>query len=129
MRVPPRARLGPRHAYALVLKKLTGVAIEKMLPTPNINLDKIPECRKYLGEGKHRILYTNSPEDYKEMAGIWGNGEMALAGDPPGELEVVEGAPDGGSVPNLDGMAPAFTPEYAPEEMFAIAKKLYAASR
>jgi hypothetical protein len=30
------------------------------------------------------------------MAGIWGQGEMALPGDPPGELEVVDGMPDGG---------------------------------
>ena len=117
------------HAYALILKKLTGVAIEKMLPVPNINLDRIPECAKYLEEGKHRILYTNSGEDYKEMAGIWGNGETALPGDPPGELEVVEGVPEGGAIPNLDGMASAFTPEYAPEEMFEIATKLYKASR
>jgi hypothetical protein len=27
------------------------------------------------------------------MAGIWGKGEQALAGDPPGELEVVDGIP------------------------------------
>lgn len=117
------------HAYALVLKKLTGVAIEKMLPTPNINLDKIPECRKYLGEGKHRLLYTNSPSDYKAMAAIWGNGETALPGDPPGELEVVEGAPEGGRIPELAGMPSAFTPDYAPEEMFDIANKLYQKSR
>ena len=31
------------HAYALALEKLTGVDIKKMLPTPNINLEKIPE--------------------------------------------------------------------------------------
>lgn len=117
------------HAYALVLKKLTGVSVEKMLPVPNINLDRIPECRKYLEEGKHRILYTNSPSDYRAMAGIWGNGESALPGDPPGGLEVVEGVPDGGRIPELDGMASAFTPEYAPEEMFEIARKLHAASR
>lgn len=117
------------HAYALVLKKLTGVEIEKMLPTPNINLDKIPECRKYLGEGKHRLLYTNSPSDYKAMAAIWGNGETALPGDPPGELEVVEGVPDGGRIPELAGMPAAFTPDYAPEEMFEIANKLYQKSR
>ena len=117
------------HAYGLVLKKLTGVAIEKMLPTPNINLDKIPECRKYLGEGKHRLLYTNSPSDYKAMAAIWGNGETALPGDPPGELEVVEGVPDGGRIPELAGMPAAFTPDYAPEEMFEIASKLYQKSR
>ena len=117
------------HAYALVLKKLTGQAIEKVLPVPNINLERIPECRKYLAEGRHRYLYTNSPSDYRAMAGIWGNGETALPGDPPGELEVVDGVPDGGRIPELDGMASAFTPEYAPEEMFEVAQKLYAASR
>src|SRR5918997_4417600 len=52
------------HAYALVLKKLTGCAIESMLPVPNINLDRIPECRKYLEASRHRLLYTNSPTDY-----------------------------------------------------------------
>ena len=47
---------------------------------------------------------------------------------PSGELEVVEGVPDGGKIPDLNGLASAFTPEYAPEEMFEIAQKLYAAS-
>lgn len=117
------------HAYALALKQITGVEIEKMLPTPNINLDKIPECQKYLQEGSHRRLYTFSPGDYTEMAGIWGNGEMALPGDPPGELEVVEGMPEGGKIHQLTGVPSAFTPDYAPEEMFEIATKLYKASR
>ncbi|MGF7056081.1 Mn-containing catalase [Bosea sp. OAE752] len=117
------------HAYALALKQITGIEIEKMLPTPNINLDKIPECQKYLQEGSHRRLYTFSPGDYTEMAGIWGNGEMALAGDPPGELEVVDGMPDGGKIHQLTGVPSAFTPNYAPEEMFEIATKLYKASR
>ena len=31
------------HAYALALKKLTGVEIEKMLPTHNIDLSRVPE--------------------------------------------------------------------------------------
>ncbi len=117
------------HAYALALKNLTGVEIEKMLPTPNINLDKIPECQKYLKEGSHRRLYTFSPNDYKETAGIWGNGEMALPGDPPGELELVDGPPEGGKIHQLTGVPSAFTPDYAPEEMFEIATKLYKASR
>lgn len=43
--------------------------------------------------------------------------------------QVGEGVPDGGKIPDLAGMASAFTPEYAPEEMFEIAKKLYAKSR
>ena len=117
------------HAYALALKKITGVEIEKFLPTPNIPLSKIPESQKYLDEGSHRRLYTFSPNDYKEMAGIWGNGEVALPTDPPGELEVVDGMPEGGKIQQLVGVPSAFTPDYAPEEMFEIAQKLYQKSR
>ncbi|AMJ62782.1 manganese catalase family protein [Bosea sp. PAMC 26642] len=117
------------HAYALALKQITGVEIEKMLPTPNINLDKIPECQKYLQEGSHRRLYTFSPNDYKAMSGIWGGGEMALPGDPKGELEVVDGMPEGGKIHQLTCVPSAFTPDYAPEEMFEIAEKLYKKSR
>ncbi|MBR0646161.1 manganese catalase family protein [Plastoroseomonas hellenica] len=117
------------HAYALAIKNLTGVEIEKMLPTPNIPLGNIPECQKYLDEGSHRRLYRFSPADYAEMAGIWGQGEMALPGDPPGELEVVDGMPSGGKIHQLTGVPSAFTPDYAPEEMFEIAQKLYAKSR
>jgi Mn-containing catalase len=116
------------HAYALALKKITGVDIEKMLPTPNILLDKIPESRKYLEEGSHRRLYRFSLDDYKEMAGIW-EGEKALPGDPPGQLEMVDGPPEGGRIPELEGTPSAFTPDYAPEEMFEIATKLYKKSR
>ena len=111
------------------LKSLTGVNIEKMLPTPNIPTDRIPESQKYLQSGSHRRLYTFSPSDYAEIAGIWGNGEMALPDDPPGELEVVEGMPDGGKIHELEGVPSAFTTDYAPEEMFEIATRLYKASR
>ena len=117
------------HAYALALKKLTGVDIESMLPVPNITLDRIPEAQKYLEEGSHRRLYTFSPDAYKEMSGIWGNGEVALPDDPPGELEVVDGMPDGAKIPDLEGTPSAFTPDYAPEEMYEIATKLYKKSR
>lgn len=117
------------HAYALALKKLTGVAIEKMLPVPNIPLANIPECQKYLDEGSHRRLYTWSESDYQEMSGIWANGEVALPDDPPGELEIVEGMPEGGKIHQLVGVPSAFTPDYAPEEMFEIASLLYKASR
>lgn len=117
------------HSYALALKKITGVAIEKMLPTPNINLDNIPECQKYLDEGEHRRLYTFSPSDYQGIAGVWSPDETALAGDPPGPLQVVEGPPEGGKIHHLAGIPSAFTPDYAPEEMMEIATKLYKASR
>ncbi|GAA0601277.1 manganese catalase family protein [Craurococcus roseus] len=117
------------HAYALAIKQITGADITKVLPTPNIPLGKIPECQKYLDEGSHRRLYRFSPDDYREMAGIWGNGETALPGDPPGELEVVDGMPEGGKIHDLTGTASAFTPDYAPEEMFEVATKLYKMSR
>lgn len=117
------------HAYALALKQLTGVEIEKMLPTPNINLEKIPESRKYLEEGSHRRLYRFSPDAYQEMAGIWGGKETALPGDPPGELEVIDGPPKGAKIPELEGTPSAFTPDYEPEEMYEIATKLYKRSR
>jgi Mn-containing catalase len=112
------------HAYALALKQITGADITKVLPTPNIPLGNIPECQKYLAEGSHRRLYTFSPSDYAEISGLWGNGEQALPGDPPGELEVVEGMPDGGKIHQLTGVPCAFTPDYAPEEMFEVAEKL-----
>ena len=111
------------HAYALALKKLTGVSIEQMLPTPNIPTGKIPECQKYLAEGAHRRLYTFSPGDYRSIAGLW-EGEMALPDDPPGELQVVEGMPDGGRIHDLVGQPSAFTPDYAPEEFYEIATRL-----
>ncbi|QYU67480.1 manganese catalase family protein [Leptolyngbya sp. 15MV] len=117
------------HAYALALRKITGVEIEKMLPVPNIPADRIPECRKYLEEGSHRRLYRFSPNDYAELRGIWGPDETALPGDPAGTLEVVDGMPQGGKIHDLTGVASAFAPDYAPEEMFEIATKLYQASR
>ncbi|WP_375458136.1 manganese catalase family protein [uncultured Enterovirga sp.] len=117
------------HAYALALKKLTGVEIEKMLPTPNIPTGNIPECQKYLQEGSHRRLYRFGSPDYAEAAGVWSSDEKALPGDPPGNLEVVDGAPNGGQMAELLGNYPAFAPDYAPEEMFEIASKLYKKSR
>ena len=118
------------HAYALALKKLTGVELEKFLPTPNIPLGKIPECQKYLELGSHRRLHVQPLGLSGAGRGFWGgDGEAALPDDPPGELEVVEGAPDGGKIHNLTGVPSAFTPDYAPEEMFEIASKLYQKSR
>ena len=46
-----------------------------------------------------------------------------------GTLEVVDGPPTGGKIPELEGTPSAFAPDYAPEEMFEIATKLYKKSR
>src|SRR3954452_21033467 len=117
------------HAYALALKKLTGVSIEKMLPVPNIPLDRIPESQKYLDEGSHRRLYRFGSPDYAEAAGVWSNADVALPNDPPGTLEVVDGPPEGGKMPGPAGNYGAFAPDYAPEEMFEVARLLYERSR
>ncbi|MFC7553125.1 manganese catalase family protein [Pseudoroseomonas wenyumeiae] len=115
------------HAYALALKKITGVEIEKFLPTPNIPLSKIRNARSTCRKAPPPALYLE-PGRLQEMAGIW-EGEHALPGDPPGELEVVDGLPEGGKIHQLTGVPSAFTPDYAPEEMFEIASKLYQKSR
>ena len=49
-------------AYALALRKITGVEVTKMLPTPNIDDALIPEARKWQETGSNRKLYTFSEE-------------------------------------------------------------------
>jgi Mn-containing catalase len=110
------------HAYALALEKLTGVEMKKMLPIPRIEGVEIPESRPFLDEGMHRRLYRFSPDDYKEVALIW-QGE-ALDGSGP--LEVMDGPPTGGPQYEMEGVSQAFIPEYHPEEVLEIARKLYA---
>lgn len=109
-------------AYALALRKITGVEITKMLPTPNIDDAKIPEARKWQEMGIHRKLYTFSPEDYGDVAGVWSG--KADWGDNE-ELEVVKGAPPYAvEGPVLGESRSLFSPEYAPEEIYEIAAQL-----
>jgi len=107
-------------AYAKALQTLTGVEIPKLLPIPKIENDKFPEARKFEERGLHRKLYRFSPEDYKEIAKLW-NGP---APDGSGNLEVVDGLPEGGPVPDLPEAPESFAPEYNPEELAEIAARL-----
>ena len=100
-----------------------------MLPTPEHPARQDPRVPEVPRRGLAPPALHLQPGRLREMAGIWGGGEMALPGDPPGELEVVEGMPEGGKIHQLTGVPSAFTPDYAPEEMFEIAEKLYKASR
>ena len=97
-----------------------------MLPTPNIDLDRIPECQKYLAEGSHRRLYRFSPDDYRRWPASGATARWRCPATRPA-LEVVDGPPEGGKIPDL--MALGLRPDYAPEEMFEIATKLYKKSR
>lgn len=88
------------HAYGLALKHLTGVDMTKMLPVPNVPGDKVPEARRFMQEGAQRRLYRFSPNDYAEISAIWGNGEQALPGDPPGSWGWLTGIPMEARSPN-----------------------------
>lgn len=113
------------QAFGLALKKLTGVDMTQMLPVPNITHDNIPEARKFEAEGRHRHLYRFSDRDYADIAGIWSEDETTY--DKTGPLEVLDLPPDPGpeSLKAMEGSASSFTPDYAPEEILEIARKLY----
>lgn len=109
-------------AYALALRKVTGVEVTKMLPTPNIDDAKIPEARKWQDIGSHRRLYTFSEEDYGDVAGVWSGPADWADGE---ELEVVQGVPEyAAEGPVVGECRSVFSPDYAPEEVYEIAAKL-----
>ena len=108
-------------AYAKALETLTGVEMSKMLPIPRIPNAHFAEARKFEARGAHRQLYRFSVNDYKEVSAVW-TGTHPEDGKP---LEVIDGPPDGGNLADLAGIASSFAPEYAPQEIFDIAMKLY----
>ena len=110
-------------AYALALRKITGVEVTKMLPTPNIDDAKIPEARKWQAMGIHRTLYTfNTTGDYSDVKGVWSGVADWADGQP---LEVKEGTPDYvADGPVIGASTTNFSPDYAPEEIYEIAAKL-----
>jgi Mn-containing catalase len=108
-------------AYAKALETLTGTDVKNMLPIPNIENAAFPETRKFEDAGFHRKLYRFSPDDYRDCAKIW-NGP---APDGSGDLEVVDGPPEGSSSPPDFAESPeTFAPGITEEEMQEIAKKL-----
>ncbi len=110
-------------AYALALRKITGVEITKMLPTPNIDDAKIPEARKWQAIGSHRKLYTWSQEgEYADVKGVWSGPADWADGE---QLEVLPGVPDyAAEGPVIGETRSLFSPDYAPEEIYEIAAQL-----
>ena len=110
-------------AYALALRKVTGVEVTKMLPTPNIDDAKIPEARKWQAIGSHRKLYTFSDQgEYADVAGVWSGPADWADGEP---LEVIPGTPEYAAEGPVIGENPTlFSPDYAPEEIYEIAAQL-----
>lgn len=119
-------------AYAKALETLTGVKMSKMLPIPNIGNTVFPEAKKFMEKGLHLKLYKFSPNDFKESELLW-NGEAPEEycegiGDSR-KLEFVDEPPTGAPQLDLEGIASAFSPNYAPEEIMEIANILYKKSK
>jgi Mn-containing catalase len=107
-------------AYARAIENLTGAKLMKMFPSPRIPTDKIPECQPHIAKGEHTKLYRFSPADYLELAAVF-NGPHPETGDP---LVVVDEAPEGFPPFDLPAQEGVFAPDYAPEEIAEIARRL-----
>jgi Mn-containing catalase len=107
-------------AYARAVEKLTGADLTKMFPAPRIPTEKIPECRPHIERGEHLKLYRFSPEDYREIVAVF-TGPHPETGQ---DLEVIDHAPEGFAPQDLPSQPAVFAPDYAPEEISAIAQRL-----
>jgi Mn-containing catalase len=92
----------------------------KLFPSPRIPTDKIPESKVHLEKGEHTKLYRFSPSDYLELAAVF-NGPHPETGE---QLSVVDQAPEGFPAFDLPPQEGVFAPDYAPEEISEIARKL-----
>ena len=107
-------------AYARAVEQLTGADLSKLFPAPRIPTDKIPESRPHLEQGSHLRLYRFSPSDYLELAAVF-NGPHPETGE---QLTVADEAPEGFPAFDLPPQEGVFAPDYAPEEIAEIARRL-----
>jgi Mn-containing catalase len=107
-------------AYARAVEYLTGADLRRLFPTPRIPTAKIPECKPHIERGDHLRLYRFSPSDYKELAAVF-SGANPETGE---ELVVVDEPPEGVPPRDLPPQPAVFSPDFAPEEVAEIAKKL-----
>jgi Mn-containing catalase len=107
-------------AYARALERLTGADLTKLFPSPNIPTEKIPECQPHIAKGLHTKLYRFSPSDYLELAAVF-NGPHPETGEP---LTVEDQTPAGVPPMDLPPQPAVFAPDYAPDDIAAIARKL-----
>jgi Mn-containing catalase len=108
-------------AYARAVEHLTGANLMKLFPSPRIPTDKIPESKEHIERGEHLRLYRFSQEDFQEVVAVF-NGPHPETGE---ELEVADVPhPVGAPAHDLPPQPAVFAPDYAPEEISAIAQKL-----
>ncbi|MDF2836380.1 MAG: manganese catalase [Paenibacillus sp.] len=107
-------------AYAKALEIATGVDMKKMIPIPNLSNDHFETARKYEAMGFGNKLYTFSPQDYKDVVLIW-NGQNPQTG---AKLEVIQGAPEGAPMFDLEAVPEEFAPGISEEDFLEIAARL-----
>jgi Mn-containing catalase len=112
-------------AYARALEELTGVDVGKLLPIPDISNKRFPEARAHEARGLHRVMYRMSPDDYRDISKIWRGPHPEDGAD----LEVVDGLPEGGPVPEHPEepqlTSPVGPDGVDPELLADVAKKLF----
>jgi Mn-containing catalase len=111
-------------AYARAIEELSGVNVGKLLPIPDISNARFPDTKKWQDRGLHRILYRFSPNDYREISKIW-KGKHPEDGS---TLEVQDGPPEGGTVPDLPiepQLSAPIGPDINPEMFAEVAKKVF----
>ncbi|HMI69219.1 MAG TPA: hypothetical protein VK510_04425, partial [Solirubrobacteraceae bacterium] len=81
---------------------------------------KIPECRPHIERGSHLTLYRFSPADYEEVVAVF-KGAHPETGE---QLRVAHPAPEGFPWPELPAEDEVFAPDYAPDEIAEIARRL-----
>jgi manganese catalase len=92
----------------------------KLFPSPNIPTEKIPECQPHIAKQLHLKLYRFSPSDYLELAAVF-NGPHPETGE---ELFVEDKMPESFPPMDLPPQPAVFAPDYAPEDIAEIAKRL-----
>lgn len=107
-------------AYARALEVLTGADLMKMFPSPRIPTDLIPECQPHIERGEHLKLYRFSAGDFEELKAVF-RGPHPETGE---QLEVIESPPEGAPAHDPPPQPAVFAPDYAPEEIAEIAKRL-----
>src|SRR3954454_14264640 len=107
-------------AYARAVERLTGADMMKLFPSPRIPTEKIPECQPHIQRGEHLKLYRFSPSDYLELAAVF-NGPHPETGE---DLIVEAGPPECALFNDLPAQPAVFAPDYEPEEIAEIAKRL-----
>ena len=89
-RLGPRARLRAGAEEAHRRRDREDAADAEHRPRQDPRVPEVPRRRARTGASTRF-----SPDDYEEAAGVWSNDEVALPGDPPGNLEVVDGTARG----------------------------------